>query len=105
MHVRERSARPWLVGALTLAAAFWLLDLAALHAGVPDPLDDTWEYGVAARHLIEGDGFRTRVIHPPLVGLMDDRATVPVLIHGPLLPILISPIVAGTGSVDQASVL
>ena len=52
MHVRERSARPWLVGALTLAAAFWLLDLAALRAGVPDPLDDTWEYAVAARHLI-----------------------------------------------------
>ncbi|HTM56796.1 MAG TPA: glycosyltransferase family 39 protein [Candidatus Udaeobacter sp.] len=105
MHERERSARPWLVGALTLAVAFWLLDLAALRAGVPDPLDDTWEYGVAARHLIEGDGFRTRVIHPPLVGLMDDRATVPLLIHGPLMPILISPILAGTESVDSASVL
>ena len=84
-------AHSWLLATLALAAAFWALDLAALRAGVPDPLDDTWEYGVVARSLIEGHGFRTQVIHPPLWSLRDGANTVPVLIHGPLLPLLLAP--------------
>ena len=98
MHARERSERRWLAGLLVLAALFWCFDLALLRAAVPDPLDDTWEYGVTARHLLAGDGFCTDVIHPPLWSLRDARSTVPVLVHGPLLPILIVPQVALEGS-------
>ena len=83
--------------ALLLAAGFWILDLAVLRAGVPDPLDDTWEYGVAARHLVAGDGYRTSVIHPPLWTLRDSALTVPVLIHGPLIPALIAPLTLALG--------
>ena len=72
---------------------------------MPDPLDDTWEYGVAARHLLSGDGFRTSVIHPPLWGLRDAALTVPVLVHGPLLPLLFAPALAllGAGALDQVA--
>jgi hypothetical protein len=76
---------------LALAASFWALDLGVLRSGIPDPLDDTWEYGVVARSLIEGRGFRTQVIHPPLWSLRDSALTVPVLIHGPLLPLALAP--------------
>jgi hypothetical protein len=76
---------------LALASAFWAFDLAGLRAGVPDPLDDTWEYGVVARSLIAGHGFRTQVIHPPLWSLRDSAGTVPLLIHGPLLPLALAP--------------
>ncbi|HEY2956153.1 MAG TPA: hypothetical protein VGK89_12985 [Candidatus Eisenbacteria bacterium] len=76
---------------LVLAASFWAFDLGALRTGVPDPLDDTWEYGVAARSLIEGRGFRTQVIHPPLWSLRDRAHSVPLLIHGPLLPLALAP--------------
>jgi len=94
MHARERSDARWLAGLVVFALLFWCFDLALLRAGVPAPLDDTWEYGVAARHLLAGDGFRTDVIHPPLWTLRDARLTVPVLVHGPLLPVLLAPLVA-----------
>ena len=98
-------ARIWLTAVLVLTALFWAFDLARLHAGVPDPLDDTWEYGVAARHLLSGDGFRTSVIHPPLWGLRDARLTVPILVHGPLLPLLFAPALAALGpaALDQVA--
>ena len=84
-------AHRWLLVTLALASAFWAFDLAVLRAGVPDPLDDTWEYGVVARSLIEGRGFRTQVIHPPLWSLRDGSNTVPLLIHGPLVPLALAP--------------
>ena len=74
-----------------VAACFWTIDLALLHAGTPHPLDDTWEYGLAARSLLAGHGFRTAMIHPPLWTLRDGALTVPVLVHGPLLPLLLAP--------------
>jgi len=102
MIERHPRAGLWLAGVLVLVALFWTLDLAVLRAGVPDPLDDTWEYGVAARQLLAGHGFRTTVIHPPLWGLRDDALSVPVLVHGPLLPVLIAPALAilGAGALD-----
>ena len=81
----------WLLATLAIATAFWAFDLSSLRAGVPDPLDDTWEYGVVARSLAEGRGFRTQVIHPPLWSLRDSALTVPVLVHGPLLPLVLVP--------------
>ncbi|MBI5710198.1 MAG: glycosyltransferase family 39 protein, partial [Candidatus Eisenbacteria bacterium] len=92
---------------LLAAACFWTLDLGVLRAGTPDPLDDTWEYGVAARHLLAGEGFRTSVIHPPLWTLRDAHLTVPVLVHGPLLPLLLAPLLGafGPGLLDRIAVL
>lgn len=84
---------PWAMGTLLFALAFWLLDLGVLGAGTPHPLDDVWEYAVAARALIEGDGFRTPMIHPPLWAMRDAAGTVPILIHGPLVPVLFVPLV------------
>lgn len=96
---------PWLVIALLCAAGFWALDLAVVRGGVPHPLDDTWEYGVAARHLLAGDGWRTGVIYPPLWTLRDTANTVPVLIHGPLAPLLVAPLVGllGPRAIDHAA--
>jgi hypothetical protein len=91
---RTSSGSPWVLGSLAFAAVWWTFDLLLLRAGVPDRLDDTWEYGVVARALLEGHGFRTLVIHPPLWTLRDAANTVPVLIHGPLLPLLLAPILA-----------
>jgi hypothetical protein len=82
----------WLAATLVAIALFWIVDLVVLRAGVPDPLDDTWEYGVAARQVLAGHGFRTEVIHPPLWTLRDSANTVPVLIHGPLLPLIVAPL-------------
>ena len=90
-------ARSGLLALALFVACFWSFDLGVLGAGVPDPLDDTWEYGVAARHLLAGYGFRTRVIHPPLWSLLDEDHSVPVLIHGPLLPLIVEPAVATGG--------
>ncbi len=84
-------AHRWLLLTLALAASFWGFDLGVLRSGIPDPLDDTWEYGVVARSLIEGRGFRTQVIHPPLWSLRDSALTVPLLIHGPLVPVALAP--------------
>jgi len=84
---------------VAVAACFWALDLAVLHCGTPHPLDDVWEYGLVARSLLGGHGFRTAMIHPPLWTLRDAALTVPVLVHGPLLPLLIAPLVRAFGPV------
>lgn len=56
-----------------------------------------------ARSLLGGHGFRTPVIHPPLWGLRDAALTVPVLVHGPLVPVLLAPALAlfGHGALDR----
>ncbi|MCC6652951.1 MAG: hypothetical protein IT348_17485, partial [Candidatus Eisenbacteria bacterium] len=101
---RSRSA---FTGTLAIVAAFWLVDLFVLRAGAPDPLDDSWEYLAVARSLLEGHGFRTPVIHPPLWTLRDASLTVPVLVHGPLLPLLLAPLlaIAGAGLAGGLSVI
>lgn len=99
--MRTTPSRPsgaWLAGTVVFLALFWFADLAMLRAGVPDPLDDSWEYGTVARSLLTGHGFRTSVIHPPLWGLRDTANTVPVLVHGPLMPMVLSPFLAVFGS-------
>ena len=92
---------------LIATAAFWLVDLGLLRAGVPDPLDDTWEYGVAARHLLAGHGFRTSVIHPALWSLRDSSITVPILIHGPLMPLITAAWIriGGDAALDRMALL
>lgn len=99
------AARPWLRGILLISALFWILDLGILRAGVPHVLDDLWEYGVGARSLLAGLGFRTLVIHPPLWSLRDAATTVPILVHGPLLPMLLAPWIGmfGAGALDGAA--
>lgn len=99
---QDPGTKAWGNAALALSAAFWLLDLAVLRAGAADPLDDTWEYGVAARAILHGFGMRTWVIHPPLFGMIDAHGTVPILVHGPLLPIILLPVVGlgGTHALD-----
>lgn len=101
----SRPSGPWLAGTVAFLALFWIADLAGLRAGAPDPLDDSWEYGVVARSLLAGEGFRTSVVHPPLWTLRDERGTVPVLVHGPLLPVLLAPLVAlgGRGVMDHVA--
>lgn len=103
MVTRHPRARTWLAAVFVGVTLFWVFDLGWLRAGAPDRLDDTWEYGVAARHLLAGDGFRTSVIHPPLWGLRDAALTVPVLVHGPLVPVLLAPVLAvfGAGALDR----
>ena len=98
-------ARLWFSAVFVLVTIFWTFDLARLHTGVPHPLDDVWEYGVTARHLLAGDGFRTSVLHPPLWGLRDAALTVPVLVHGPLVPLLFAPLLAllGAGALDHVA--
>lgn len=100
-----RRSGPWLAGTVAFLALFWLADLAGLRAGVPDPLDDSWEYGAVARSLLSGHGFRTPVVHPPLWQLRDASDTVPVLVHGPLLPVLLAPFVAvfGPATLDHVA--
>jgi len=96
-------------GAGTIAAAFaalwWALDLAVLRGGTPHPLDDTWEYGLVARSLLAGHGFRTTMLHPPLWALRDAAGTVPSLVHGPLLSVIGAPFVAwlGPAAIDRAA--
>jgi hypothetical protein len=105
--VPERAPRawPWFAAVLVGASLFWALDLAVLRAGVPSPLDDLWEYGVTARHLLAGHGYRTSVIHPPIWGLRDGALSVPVLMHGPALPLVLAPLIAVLGPtvLDQAA--
>jgi hypothetical protein len=103
MRARPAAGRRWWIATAALIAAFWLCDLGALRSGVPDPLDDTWEYGVAARHVLAGHGMRTDVIHPPLWSLRDANETVPVLVHGPLMPIVLAPLllVIGPGAIEH----
>ena len=99
----ESNARPWFVAVLVISALVWAYLLVGLRAGVPGLLDDVWEYGVSARHLLAGHGFRTSVIHPPLWSLRDAALTVPILVHGPLLPVLLAPLLAlfGAGALDH----
>ena len=88
------------------AAAYWILVLALLRGAPPHPLDDVWEDGVVARHLIAGAGFRSTVLYPPLWALRDPATlTVPVLVHGPLLPLaLILPLrLFGPGVLEHLS--
>jgi hypothetical protein len=92
MRARPAAGRRWWIATAAVIASFWIHDLGALRNGVPDPLDDTWEYGVAARHVLAGHGMRTDVIHPPLWTLRDADQTVPVLVHGPLMPLAIAPL-------------
>ncbi|MFN8586269.1 MAG: hypothetical protein U0704_00570 [Candidatus Eisenbacteria bacterium] len=92
-HESARS-REAFTATMVFVVVFWLVDLFVLRAGAPDPLDDSWEYLSVARALLEGHGFRTPVIHPPLWSLRDAALTVPVLVHGPLLPVLLAPFVA-----------
>jgi hypothetical protein len=88
---RPITSSPWFLGALLLAIAVWSLDLALLRAGVPHPLDDTWEDAIVARLLLEGQGLRTHMIYPPLWELQDPATrTLPVLVHGPLIPLLLA---------------
>lgn len=99
--MRSTPTRPsgaWLAGTVVFLALFWFTDLAVLRAGAPDPLDDSWEYGTVARSLLTGHGFRTSVIHPPLWGLRDSSNTVPVLVHGPLMPMVLTPFMVVFGS-------
>lgn len=90
----SRRSEAWFQATLLGVAAFWLFDLLVLRSGAADPLDDSWEYLSVARSLLEGHGFRTAVIHPPLWSLRDAALTVPVLVHGPLLPLLLAPLLA-----------
>lgn len=83
---------------LALTAAFWSIDLAVLRSGTPDRLDDSWEYGLVASALLEGAGFHTPVVHPPLWSMRDAVGSVPVLVHGPLVPVLLLPLVASAGA-------
>jgi len=97
----------WGTGTAVFVALFWTLDVGLLRAGTPDLLDDSWEYGAVARALLAGHGFRTPVIHPPLWTLRDAAGTVPVLVHGPLLPALLAPLLAllGPQLLDHVAVL
>src|SRR5439155_2449701 len=52
-----------------------------------------------------GHGFRTTMIHPPLWPLHDGALTVPLLVHGPLLPLLGAPLLAlgGAAALDRVA--
>ena len=90
-HVRRTLASPWLLGVTLFSMLYWVFDLAVLGAGIPHPLDDIWEDAIVARQLLEGHGFRTQMIFPPLWALRDPQTlTLPVMIHGPLLPLILA---------------
>ena len=91
MSPRAFRLSPWLAVPLLLAACYWLFDLGVLRAGIPAPLDDTWEDGIIARLLWSGSWLRSLMLYPPLWGMRDpDTLTIPVLVHGPLLPFLLA---------------
>ncbi|NOT33052.1 MAG: hypothetical protein HOP12_02665 [Candidatus Eisenbacteria bacterium] len=92
--------------ALAVALVWWLVDLALLRTGTPHPLDDLWEDGLIARALLAGHGFWTPMLYPPLWAMRDPATlTVPVLVHGPLLPLLLTPMVAvfGARAIDHVA--
>jgi hypothetical protein len=106
--MRERpvaGTASWIHGTAVAAALFWLADLGVLHAGAPGRLDGLWEHAAVARALLEGRGFRTPVIHPPLWTLRDAAGHVPVLVHGPVVPLLLAPLLAmfGPGALDHVA--
>ncbi len=81
--------------ALALAAAWWIFDMTIVRSGPPHPLNDVWEDALVARSLLAGHGFRTTMLYPPLWAMHDPRTlTIPVLVHGPLMPILLAPLLA-----------
>lgn len=103
LEPRPARSSPWFLGVLLAAILWWCLDLVVLRAGVPHPLDDTWEDAIVARLVIEGHGLRTHMIYPPLWELRDPvTLTLPVLVHGPLLPLLLAlPLkLAGPAALD-----
>jgi hypothetical protein len=103
---RRLTASPWLLGVGLFAALYWLVALGLLRTGVPHPLDDCWEDGIVARLLMQGHGFRTHMIFPALWSLRDPQTlTLPVLVHGPLLPlILVLPLALfGPPALDQVA--
>lgn len=105
MLPRASRHSPWLAVPLILAALYWIVDLSVLRSGIPAPLDDTWEDGLIARLLWQGHWLRSLMLYPPLWGLRDpDTLTIPVLVHGPLLPLLFAvPVrLLGAGVLDQA---
>lgn len=102
-QVSEAGSRALAI-ALAIALLYWIVDLAILRSGTPHPLDDLWEDALIAQRLLAGDGFRTTMLYPPLWGLRDPAAlTIPVLVHGPLVPLLIAPLLLlfGAGVVDH----
>ena len=54
MRAPRDTSAPWLAGALVLAIAWWSAALGVLGTGEQDQLDDSWEYGVVARALLDG---------------------------------------------------
>ncbi len=107
MRREEPRSRLWLTAVLLGAASYWALDLLVLRAAVPRLVDDLWDYGVVARELLLGHGFRTLVIYPPLWGLRDAALTVPMLVHTPVLPVLLAPLLAlwGPASLEHVAVI
>lgn len=102
-QVSEAGSRA-LAAALVAALLYWIVDLAVLRGGTPHPLDDLWEDALIAQRLLAGDGFRTSMLYPPLWGMRDPATlTIPVLVHGPLVPLLLAPLLLlfGAGVVDQ----
>jgi hypothetical protein len=92
MSPRALRLSPWLAIPLLVAALYWIIDLGVLRAGIPAPLDDTWEDGIIARLLWSGQWLRSHMLYPPLWGMRDaDTLSIPVLVHGPLLPFLLAP--------------
>ncbi len=93
----DRTTQRALLAVTAVAIAYWAVVLLVLRVGAPSPLDDLWEYALAARELLAGRVFRTSAIHPPLWGLRDAALTVPVLVHGPLPSLALLPFVAVLG--------
>jgi len=100
LHARDVALRTSRAGlaVVAIAALWWTIDLAVLHGGAPHLADDHWEDHLVARELIAGHGFRSPLVYPPLWGLRDPATlTIPVLVHGPLLPLLTAPALAVLG--------
>ena len=92
--------------ALALAAAWWMFDMMVVRSGPPHLLNDVWEDALVARSLLAGHGFRSTMLYPPLWAMHDPRTlTVPVLVHGPLMPLLLAPLLAifGPGFTDHVA--
>src|SRR5262245_29435105 len=103
MSDRSSRSSTWLVGTLVFVALYWIVVLGVLRTAVPAPLDDVWEDGIIARLIADGTWLRSLMLYPPLWGLRDpETLTIPVLVHGPLLPfLLVIPVqVFGTACLD-----
>jgi len=103
MSERTGRSSTWLLGTLVFVALYWIFALGVLRTAVPAPLDDVWEDGIIARLLADGTWLRSLMLYPPLWGLRDpETLTIPVLVHGPLLPfLLVIPVqLFGTACLD-----